>query len=1023
MRQQEKNGPAGLSGYDSWNSEHVVPSFPAARSRKRKLLAELSTSRQEGHALSPEALLARWPVPPETDSDAARLLFADYHERCAQGEETDFSTYARRFPAHRDALQRLFDQHALKQTHRLANGSFRVQFALPSVGDEVFGFRLWHELGAGAFARVFLAEQSNLAGRPVVVKVSDRADEEPQTLAQLQHTNIVPIYSVHGDAESGLRVVCMPYFGGASLTSVLDSLGAETGRPTRGEDFNRALDRVQAPTLAMVKASRRNGLAAPPDAPPPAGQTPCQLLRSQTYFQAVAWIVARLAEGLQHAHDRGILHRDIKPSNILVGADGQPMLLDFNLAFQQRDKQVASSLGGTIPYMAPEHLLAFKGRTFELAQRVDNRSDIYSLGLVLFEMLAGQASCTAPDQELPGRPLIDGLIEQRSQAAPSVRRCRSDVPWSLESIVRKCLAPDPKERYQQAEHLAEDLRRFLDDRPLQYAPELSWTERASKWLRRHPRLTSSGSVLMVAALVLAATTTMLIGVRTHLAVTQKKLEEEEDQKRVKAFRAGTEQALLLINAVTPLQDHLPQGLKVCEETLGLYSILHRDDWQSQPAWQRLNPEDRQRLAEEAQELLLLLAWGRVRAGADQEMALHDALRLLDRANAIAGLPPSAALWHERRRYLKLLGDTTASQLAWTREQELQPTRARDHYMLATAHLHGGSPADQTQAIAELNRAIGLNPHNFWSWFRRGFCHLQRKDFQLAAADFGVCTGLWPQFAWGHFNLGYAHYQSGRKEEAILNYTAALECDRAFVDAYLNRGLANLDLRQYAAALEDFQKAAALRPEDAALHAGRGLALEGLRLPADADDAFRRAFARLPSAPALIQDHILVGYGFAVRQRHPQEARAAFDQVLARNPQHREALYGRALLAVEEGQSAEAVGYLDRCIAAAPGWMEPRRHRAIQLARCGRFAEALAAAQACLDHEPQVGATLYAAACVHARAAEAAADEMARQAASAKALDFLSKAFARNHGQAEAATDPDLAAIRGQVQQLLAQYGK
>jgi tetratricopeptide (TPR) repeat protein len=528
-------------------------------------------------------------------------------------------------------------------------------------------------------------------------------------------------------------------------------------------------------------------------------------------------------------------------------------------------------------------------------------------------------------------------------------------------------------------------------------------------------------VLLAAALVLTAATTTLIGVRTHLAATQKRLEEEEDQKRSKAFRAGTEQALLLINAVTPLQDHLPQGLEVCEETLRLYGILDRDDWQSQPAWQRLNPADRQRLGEDAQELLLLLAWARVRAAAGQDTALRDALHLLDQAEAMAGLPPSAALWHERGRYQQLLGDTTAAQLARARAQELPPTSARDHYLLATTHLRGSSSADQAQALAELNRAIGLNPHNFWSWFRRGLCHLQREDYQLAAGDFGVCVGLWPQFAWGHFNLGYAHSRSGRKEEAILNYTAALACDPAFVDAYLNRALAYLELQLSETALLDFDQAVALRPDDAALHAGRGLALEGLGRPADADEAFRQAFARLASAPAVVQEHTQVSYGFAVRQRLPHEARTAFDQVLGRNPQHREALYGRALLAVEQGQSAEAVGILDRCIAAAPEWMEPRRHRAIQLARCGRFAEAIPAIQACLDREPHGGATLYAAACVHARAAAAASDEKARLAAREKALAFLARAFVQNHGQAEAATDPDLAAIRDQVQKLLAPH--
>src|SRR4051794_40790250 len=100
-------------------------------------------------------------------------------------------------------------------------GRERAVSRLPEVSEVLFGFRLRHELGRGAYARVFLAEQADLAGRPVVLKVSAIDGDEPQTLAQLQHTHIVPIYSAHECAAAGLRAVCMPYFGGASLSAVL----------------------------------------------------------------------------------------------------------------------------------------------------------------------------------------------------------------------------------------------------------------------------------------------------------------------------------------------------------------------------------------------------------------------------------------------------------------------------------------------------------------------------------------------------------------------------------------------------------------------------------------------------------------------------------------------------------------------------------------------------------------------------------------------------------------------------------
>src|SRR5262249_30733938 len=119
-------------------------------------------------------------------------------------------------------------------------------------------------------------------------------------------------------------------------------------------------------------------------------QTPITLLRGYSYVQAVIWTVAQLAEGLHHAHQRGILHRDIKPSNILISAEGQPLLLDFNVSQDAGGDAAQAVLGGTVAYAAPEHLRALLLRTPEALGQVDRRSDIYALGLVLTEMLIGR---------------------------------------------------------------------------------------------------------------------------------------------------------------------------------------------------------------------------------------------------------------------------------------------------------------------------------------------------------------------------------------------------------------------------------------------------------------------------------------------------------------------------------------------------------------------------------------------------------------------------------------------------------
>src|SRR5262249_49163234 len=113
------------------------------------------------------------------------------------------------------------------------------------------------------------------------------------------------------------------------------------------------------------------------------------------------------------------------------------------------------------------------------------------------------------------------------------------------------------------------------------------------------------------------------------------------------FEGGTQGALCLINTTADMQDHLVRGQQVCRDTLGLYGVLDRDDWQQQPAWQWLSPEDRLRLGEDVRELLLLLAWTQVRFAPDDPATLRQALTLLDRAEAVEGLPPSRALWEDR----------------------------------------------------------------------------------------------------------------------------------------------------------------------------------------------------------------------------------------------------------------------------------------------------------------------------------------------------------------------------------------
>jgi serine/threonine protein kinase/tetratricopeptide (TPR) repeat protein len=996
----------GRSSIDSrWG---VGGDFSILRARKRELLDEQRSGWSVGRPLEPEELLNRWPTDPDTDPDAASLLLEDYLQRRRRGGAAGPVEYERRFPAQKQALEGLLARETALLTMGGASDARRFALRLPDVGDEIFGFRLRLPLGQGAFGRVFLAEQALLAGRPVVLKVTAIEGVEPQTLAQLLHTNIVPIYSLHEDQRAGLRAFCMPYLGGASLSNVLKKLWTDSPRPVSGKQLMLALEAVEAPKPAtwMSQQNNRGAATSPEDSPPrdeSVGESeavPASALRALSYERAVASIVAELALGLHHAHQRGILHRDIKPSNILMSAEGQSLLLDFNLSPAKHEDVAHATIGGTVAYMAPEHLRALVGRTPALIRQVDRRSDIYSLGMVLAEMVTGRLPFEQSGSYSALPLQIEAMAVERSESVLSLRQERPDISWGLESIARTCLAPDPGRRYQQADHLADDLRRLLEDRPLKHAPELSRMEQAQKFARRHPRLTSSGTVAGIAALVLLLVGSAFAGVRNQLAETWA-------AERVRAHDAGVLRALCLVNTRLDMSEKLREGIVECERTLALFGAPEDPEWDRRPMWLRIKPEVRGRLAEDRRELLLLLADARVRlAGGSSESAVQ-ALDLLEKAESIGGLAPSRALWLDRARYYSLLADAERADAAGRRARATPAATARDHYLLATSIARRGGPDGLNAAIAELNEALRKNPRHYWSLIQRGICRLERGELVLAAADFSQCTGIWPEFAWGYFNRGCVLDRSGNKAAAVVDFTAALDRDPTLVPALVNRGLARLELLENALALADFDRALALGARDASVSAGRAIALERQGRHREADAAFGDCFAHADGLPRSTRARLAWAYGFAISARDSEKARGAFDQALLYDPGNSQALYGRAMLAMSLGKTAEAIEGFDQALESDPGRIEARRYRAIALARQGEWARATEEINRCLEREPRKAATLYAGACVVALAFK----RTGTSANSGQALDLLERALAEGADAAKAAVDPDLAAIR------------
>jgi serine/threonine protein kinase/tetratricopeptide (TPR) repeat protein len=1026
----------------------AASAFLAARTRKRQILAELRTAWARGQPTPPERLLVQWPTDPSADPDVASLLYEDYCQRCRRGEQRAPEPYLEGVTAPENALASMSSYHALLQSTNGHDFGSDLLLSLPGVGEEVLGYRLIYELGRGSFARVFLAEQKILGHRPVVVKVSAIDGDEPCTLAQLQHTHIMPIYSVHEDKSAGVRAVCMPYFGGASLSQTLDVLKAATVRPTHGADLMRALATV---ARGVGGEGREVGFSSPPspdtatrDGAP--SQSPMAVFADLNYIRAVAWIGARLAEALEHAHQRGVLHRDVKPSNILLGADGQPMLLDFNLAQNMRGStaEAMAVLGGTLAYMAPEQLRALARQDVALARHVDQRADIYGLGMVLFEMLTGSRPFSHSANRLTVPAELPRLAAERSQHAPSLRMYRPDIPWSLESIVGKSLAPDPAQRYLRAEHLAEDLRRFLDDRRLRYAADRSGVERLSKWVRRHPRLSIVGPVVTIAGLLLA-------GGVTFMALHAEQLERGRIAVAWRGqaqFANHAQRARSLMSARTDFPDHIAEGVRVCEQALGQYGVLQGSNWQKPPDWHRLEPDGQRLVVEEVRELLLLLAWGHVylapsEADADlpktlaafllpiasaglpqsslpalaagatvwapkaaiiqkaNSAAIRRALALLDRAESIEGNESSHAMWEARSYYRRLLGDHAGATAAELQAKNTPPASARDHYLLAASH---GRVRDYKEAVKELELALRLDPRHYSSRLLLVDCYHELGEPAQALRECGACIVLWPAFAWGHFNEGRILQDLGKRAEAIKAYESALACQPDFADAHVNRGLLYLDLDDPVAALADFDHALRLGPHHSVIYFGRGCALEQLQRHEEADRAFYEARVwdanRIP---------LRLGYAMAISRHRPEEAWPVFLDILESEPRNARAIYGCGMLATRVSRSsAEALKYFDMALEIDAHFVEALRARANVRAHRGECRTALEDVDLAgrLDLS---GRTLYDAACVYALCAEQNPEPMAGFLAE-RAIGLLLAAREQGyHGKI--AEDTDLAFVR------------
>jgi WD40 repeat protein/serine/threonine protein kinase len=534
------------------------------------------------------------------ERNPVEALAEEFLDRKRRGEQPTLREYLNRYPDLADEIRELFPALLMMEdlgedsggtTGSLAgDGVAAVGARLQKLGD----YRILREVGRGGMGVVYEAEQESL-GRRVALKVLSanalvdpnqirRFEREARAAAKLHHTNIVPVFGV--GQQDGHHYYVMQFIAGLGLDVVLEDLrrlrGSKAGQAHPAAPDVDVLDPhdLAAPcqfrlTAAEVARSLITGeFARDGSAPIGAGSTePFEGASATTqppigsgagsssvvltgssdlsalsdsdrrFYQSIARIGVQVAEALEYANRQGILHRDVKPSNLLLDNRGNVWVADFGLAktAEADDLTHTGDILGTIRYMAPER--------FE--SNCDARSDVYSLGLTLYELVALRPAYQAADR--------NALMERVLHEEPArLKKLAPSVPRDLETIIVKAIGRDPATRYATAAALAEDLQRFVEDRPIR-ARRVSPAERLLRWGRRNK---------LVAGLLAGLITSLVAGL---LVSTTQWVRADRHAAREVALRADMARDLYTSDMIAVQQAWEAGNVK------GMGNLLHRHE--------------------------------------------------------------------------------------------------------------------------------------------------------------------------------------------------------------------------------------------------------------------------------------------------------------------------------------------------------------------------------------------------------------------------------------------------------------
>jgi serine/threonine protein kinase/Flp pilus assembly protein TadD len=735
-------------------------------------------------------------------------------------------------------------------------------------------FRLLREVGRGGMGIVYEAEQVSL-GRRVALKVLplaatmdprhlQRFHNEAPAAASLEHGHIVPVHGV--GCERGVHYYAMKFIDGRTLAEWIAQRRAGAAAPG-----------AAAPTTACSPAPE----AAVATQPVAEGQTSGAALDAAYCRQVAQWGV-QAAEALEHAHALGIVHRDIKPGNLMVDGQGKVWVTDFGLARTSVETglTMTGDVVGTLRYMSPEQALAKHGL-------VDHRTDVYSLGATLYELLTLRPVFASRDRQ--------ELLKQVAFEEPvAPRKVDRAIPAELETIVLKALEKNSADRYATAQELADDLGRFLDDRPIK-ARRPSLRQVAVKWARRH-KPTVAAAVVVLLVVLLAGGASLWWTQAQQVAREQAAGADLQEAEIFQQQERWSEALLAIERAEGRLSGTRPEYLwskierlrrevsivsRLQEASLtastvsdGLLDFAGSDSAYS-AVWADLGIDLTALAPETAAEFIRTSALrARLIAALDHWAYVKDQLRAGSGGplRAVARLTDDDP-WRQHLRDPKVRVDRKALKELAAKTNVLERSAA-DVVLLAELLIRA---KEVTTGLQLLRRAQQQHPDDFWTnyWLAYHLWIGEGIDPRDSAGFFRAALALRPKSPAVCINLATALHGQGNLAEAEAACRRAIDLKPDYAEAYNDLGVSLKDQRKLQDAEKAFRRAIALKPELAQAQHNLGVICASRGDTVAAEISYRKAIALKPAA---VWAYLSLGT-FLHQQKRSADAEKVFRQAL------------------------------------------------------------------------------------------------------------------------------------------------